>query len=88
MDDVAELHLPVHERIKRIIARLPVLTKKDVPLDDSCPICLNPFDAILEGKVHDEGAFAGEAPEAADSELGGITKLEGCGHFFCRADLI
>ncbi len=79
--EVAELHLSVQERIHLAISRLPVLAKDDIPLDDSCPICINPFEAALEGKAH-EGL--GEAPSESD-ELAGVTKLVGCGHIFCRA---
>ncbi|TFK83889.1 hypothetical protein K466DRAFT_602477 [Polyporus arcularius HHB13444] len=82
--EVAELHLSVQERIHLAISRLPVLAKDDIPLDDSCPICINPFEAALEGKAH-EGL--GEAPSESD-ELAGVTKLVGCGHIFCRACLV
>ena len=79
--EVAELHLSVQERIQLAISRLPVLAKEEIPLDDSCPICINSFEAVLEGKVH-EGL--GEALLELD-ELAGVTKLVGCGHIFCRA---
>ncbi|CDO71385.1 hypothetical protein BN946_scf184908.g143 [Trametes cinnabarina] len=80
-DELSDLHLSVQERIELAISRLPVLTKADIPIEDSCPICLNPFDAILEPKAAD-GAV--ESPPEAD-ELAGVTKLVACGHIFCRA---
>ncbi|KAI0751562.1 hypothetical protein C8Q80DRAFT_1157952 [Daedaleopsis nitida] len=82
--EVAELHLSVQERIQLAIDRLPALTKDDIPLDDSCPICINPFDAILDGKARE--GLGEEAPQ--DDELAGVTKLVGCGHVFCKACLV
>ncbi|KAL7282266.1 hypothetical protein ACG7TL_003735 [Trametes sanguinea] len=81
---VADLHLSMEERIQLAISRLPRLTKDAVPIDDSCPICLNPFDAILQPKA--EEATAEEPPEM--DELAGVTKLVDCGHIFCRACLV
>ncbi|PIL36958.1 hypothetical protein GSI_00650 [Ganoderma sinense ZZ0214-1] len=79
--EIAELHLTVQERIQLAISRLPALTKADIPVEDSCPICLNPFDAILDGKTREELGEGG--PESA-----GVTKLVGCGHVFCKACLV
>ena len=78
-DFVAELHLSMQERIRLAISRLPILTKAEIPPEDSCPICLNPFDAILEGNDQAEASGAPESDETA-----GVTKLVGCGHVFCR----
>ncbi|KAI9001385.1 hypothetical protein BD414DRAFT_533131 [Trametes punicea] len=81
-----DLPLPVQERIQLAISQLPLLAKEDIPLQDSCPICLNSFDAIVEGKsTTDE--VGREPPESAD-ELAGVTKLVACGHVFCRACLV
>ncbi|KAL1937733.1 hypothetical protein VTO73DRAFT_12886 [Trametes versicolor] len=83
-DDISDLHLSIQERIQLAISRLPTLTHVDIPLNDSCPICLSAFDAILEGKAV-EGA-RGETPDS--DELAGVTKLVACGHIFCRACLV
>ncbi|KAI9069244.1 hypothetical protein FKP32DRAFT_1587046 [Trametes sanguinea] len=82
----SDLHLPVEERIQLAISRLPTLTKDDVPIDDSCPICLNPFDAILQPKAGEATGDSEEPPEL--DELAGVTKLVDCGHVFCRACLV
>ena len=80
-NEVAELHLSVQERIQLAISRLPALSKDEIPLDDSCPICINPFEAILDGKARE--GLGEESPQ--DDELAGVTKLVGCGHIFCKA---
>ncbi|RPD80671.1 hypothetical protein L226DRAFT_116675 [Lentinus tigrinus ALCF2SS1-7] len=85
--DVAELHLSVQERIELAINRLPILVKEEIPLEDSCPICINPFEAVLEGKAH-EGLGEASPGESDVDELAGVTKLVGCGHIFCRACLV
>ena len=79
--EIAELHLTAQERIQLAISRLPALTKADIPAEDSCPICLNPFDAILDGKTREELGEGGADPD----ESIGVTKLVGCGHLFCKA---
>jgi len=60
------------EAVRTFIQDLPVLSKEQVPLEDNCPICLLPFLEILQDK--------------GDDEENGITKIEGCGHFFCRRE--
>ncbi|KAI0368083.1 hypothetical protein BV20DRAFT_485864 [Pilatotrama ljubarskyi] len=83
-DDISELHLTVQERIQLAITKLPTLSNAEIPLQESCPICLNSFDVIVEGKAIDEAGA--EAPEPG--ELAGVTKLVACGHIFCRACLV
>ncbi|KAI0326682.1 hypothetical protein GY45DRAFT_1328644 [Cubamyces sp. BRFM 1775] len=83
--DVSELHLPMQERVQLAISRLPHLSKGEIPLQESCPICLTPFDTILENEA------AGDASEGVPLEQGekaGVTKLVACGHIFCRACLV
>lgn len=65
------------DAVRTFIQDLPVLPKEQVPREDNCPICLLPFIEIL----HDEDG-------KGDDEEGGVTKIEGCGHLFCRRDLI
>ncbi|KAK0206440.1 hypothetical protein DFS33DRAFT_589294 [Desarmillaria ectypa] len=65
-----------HQQVGELIDSLAVLDKHAVPLQDSCPICLIPFtDFFNDGGDH-------LAPDC------GVTKLDGCGHVFCRKDLI
>ncbi|KAG7449315.1 uncharacterized protein BT62DRAFT_992354 [Guyanagaster necrorhizus] len=62
------------QRVGQLIQSLVVLEKHTVPLQDSCPICLIPFSDFF-----DDGDNL--APDC------GVTKLDGCGHIFCRKDL-
>jgi len=58
------------------ISQLPKLSKKDINTD-ACPICLLPWDGIEQDVIDVD----------CELDLGGITKLVGCGHTFCRRDL-
>lgn len=82
--DHADLFLTAQERMTVAISELPTLKKDEIPLDDSCPICLNSFESIYEGRTHNEGDLIGLTVEPL--ELRGVTKLEGCGHIFCRLE--
>ena len=63
------------DRIEAFLQSLPVLDKdSDLVLEDSCPICLMPFNSI----------FAEDC--SAEPEIAGVTKLTGCGHVFCRRE--
>lgn len=84
LDDDSLIPLTTEERISRAIAKLPVLSAKDVPLEDSCPICLMQFSAILDGLAQNEGSLVGVTPNPV--KLCGVTKLDGCGHIFCRVE--
>ncbi|KAF7352832.1 RING-type domain-containing protein [Mycena venus] len=67
--------LAVEDRISAFINNsLSVLTKDDVDIDDSCPICLVSFESLL-------------AESEPNSEECGVTKLN-CSHIFCRKDLL
>lgn len=76
--------LSVEDRIALMVHKLPTLDKAQVPHEDSCPICLVSFNTILEGTSHDteEVVSIGER----EVKLKGVTKLEGCGHLFCRLE--
>jgi len=71
----SERQLALFRRVKDALDDLPVLNASSIPKDESCAICLTPFDAIL----------AGEVPQEGDSEEG-VTKVVGCGHLFCRKE--
>ncbi|KAI0701168.1 hypothetical protein BC835DRAFT_266150 [Cytidiella melzeri] len=88
MDNTLASGLTGEESVARTIEQLPKLAAKDVPLDDSCPICLNPFSAILDGSVQNEGSAQALNVSPKLGELSGVTKLEGCGHVFCKVDLV
>ncbi|KAJ6614289.1 hypothetical protein B0H10DRAFT_164164 [Mycena sp. CBHHK59/15] len=65
--------LTAEDRIARLVDSLPVLSKDTgLDLDDSCPICLTSFDALLAEEHNNDR---------------GVTKLS-CGHIFCRKDLL
>ncbi|PCH41495.1 hypothetical protein WOLCODRAFT_137425 [Wolfiporia cocos MD-104 SS10] len=83
---IEEIFLSTHERMALAISELPTLAKESIPLGDSCPICLNTFESIYEGHVQNEGLSAEIAAEPV--ALMGVTKLEGCGHIFCRVDMV
>lgn len=85
--------LSPHDRIKILLASLPVLGKDAVDLDEPCPICLMPFSSVLADEA-DAGLSSVESNKEAvekekykEEDLGGVTKLVGCGHIFCRRDL-
>ncbi|KAJ7276349.1 hypothetical protein B0H12DRAFT_1214930 [Mycena haematopus] len=64
-----------HSLVAAFIDSLPILTKDDVDVSDSCPICLVSFESLLADSEPKEGL--------------GVTKLS-CGpisHIFCRKDL-
>ncbi|EGN93080.1 hypothetical protein SERLA73DRAFT_79122 [Serpula lacrymans var. lacrymans S7.3] len=71
-----------------LIKGLPQLTEEDLlkagHQESLCPICFNPFLAII---AEEEMALAMDSP-AHPPELLGVTKLsESCGHIFCRREL-
>ncbi|PFH46168.1 hypothetical protein AMATHDRAFT_156087 [Amanita thiersii Skay4041] len=71
MDDL----LSLQDRIQHALDALPLLSSDEITSlsDDSCPICLMPFAAIIS--------------ETRSVPEHGVTKLIGCGHVFCRKDL-
>lgn len=82
------VYLSLSQRVEHAIAALPTLRKEEIPLDDTCPICLQSFEAIHEGRAHEDGlAWSNALPNGADPvELRGVTMLSGCGHVFCRLE--
>ncbi|KZT13066.1 uncharacterized protein LAESUDRAFT_754084 [Laetiporus sulphureus 93-53] len=79
----------VHGRALAAILQLPVLNRDEIPIEDSCPICLNSLGDICSGSIQNEGTYQEYHAEAAQEiPLSGVTKLVGCGHMFCRVDLI
>lgn len=84
MSDVVYVPLSVQARIRETIQDLPSLTLADIPLDDSCPICLNTFSSILEAQENEDMDAPPSALAPKQSEMAGVTKLDGCGHIFCR----
>lgn len=80
--------------IKNLLASLPVLGKDAVDLEEQCPICLMPFSTVLADEA-DAGLNSAESNKDADEKekdreeaLGGVTKLVGCGHIFCRREWV
>ncbi|KAH7916078.1 hypothetical protein BJ138DRAFT_1140143 [Hygrophoropsis aurantiaca] len=73
----SERRLALFRRIQEALDDLPVLDAETIPKDESCAICLTPFSAVLEECL----------PSQLDDVEGGVTKVSGCGHMFCRKDL-
>ncbi|KAH9948349.1 hypothetical protein B0H21DRAFT_733867 [Amylocystis lapponica] len=76
-----EVTYPVQLQLSSAIAALPKLTRDQVPLEEACPICLVPFAEILQA-VDDA---------AAPSQFlipNCVTRLDRCGHMFCRDDMV
>ena len=73
------------DRIRHTIDQLPILTVKDVQLDDSCAICFTGFASILSDAADVQPSI--DFNVDGEVELG-ITKLVGCGHLFCRKESV
>jgi len=69
--------IPTQERIKQMLASLPVLRKEELDLEESCPICLVPFGVVFEEE---------ELEQNEEGQTGGVTKLVECRHIFCRKE--
>ncbi|THH31323.1 hypothetical protein EUX98_g2894 [Antrodiella citrinella] len=87
-DSVNQHTADVQRLIDQTILNLPTLRKNQVPVDDSCGICLQPFDAIVNGDRQETGEGTMTLGSGEEIRLDGITRLEECGHMFCRTDLI
>ena len=85
-EDETLVPLTAEQRITRAIVKLPTLTAEQITQDDCCPICLIPFSAILNHTAPSAGVLQHlpVAPDAVD--LSGVTRLDGCGHTFCRLE--
>lgn len=59
----------------------PILTTSS---DATCPVCITPLLAIV---AEEEMALAMDSPAHAPPEELGVTRLDGCGHIFCRKEL-
>lgn len=86
---VQDALLSPQHRIKAMIASLPTLEKDSdgLDLEEPCPICLMSFSAVFE--EHEKESAKGSVGQDKDEEgleVGGVTKLEGCGHIFCRRE--
>jgi len=63
--------------VANALASLDLLHPEDIPnLDDSCPICLMTFRAILEQRQDDPYAIT----------VAGVARVGGCGHIFCAEE--
>ncbi|KIJ20189.1 hypothetical protein PAXINDRAFT_7444 [Paxillus involutus ATCC 200175] len=77
----SERRLALLRRAEDAVDNLPVLEENIVPKDECCAICLMPFTSILAGDYSHEH-------DNVDDVEGGVTKVDGCGHIFCRKDLV
>jgi len=75
-------------KLMELLEDLPFLKEEDLQSigkhDDSCPICLTPFLAIL---ATEEIATAMDSPAIALQDLGVTQLTQSCGHVFCRKDI-
>jgi hypothetical protein len=63
--------------VANALANLELLTPEVIPnLDDSCPICLLTFRAVLDSR---EANIPGKADV-------GVARVGGCGHLFCAEE--
>lgn len=74
--------LTTQELIRRAISDLPILSATDIPLDDSCAICLTGFDTVLS----EEAEMNASTQREEEMIHYGVTKLVDCGHMFCRKE--
>ncbi|KAF8842287.1 hypothetical protein BDN67DRAFT_899608 [Paxillus ammoniavirescens] len=77
----SERRLALLRRAEDAVDNLPILEENIVPKDECCAICLMPFTSILSGEYSHEH-------DNVDDVEGGVTKVDGCGHIFCRKDLV
>jgi hypothetical protein len=84
--------LAPHDRIKILLASLPILGNDAVDLEEPCPICLMPFSSVFadeaEAKLKstESNVEVNEKEQGNQEALGGVTKLVACGHIFCRRE--
>ena len=63
--------------VANALANLEFLTPEVIPnLDDSCPICLLTFRAVIDSREDN-------IPGKADA---GVARVGGCGHLFCAEE--
>lgn len=79
-DLIQDALVPTQERIKQLLASLPVLRKEDLDLEESCPICLVPFGTVFEEEEQERER------QGAETLAGGVTRLVDCRHVFCRKE--
>ncbi|KAJ3546169.1 hypothetical protein NMY22_g2167 [Coprinellus aureogranulatus] len=83
----------VQQLIVNAVRNLPVLRKADVDPDEMCAICLNSFETVFQEEAdyvrdHKRSLGLKETSSAGEEDLLlGLTKVEHCGHTFCRRDL-
>ena len=82
----------IQQAIINAVNGLPVLRKSDVDPEEMCAICLNSFEAVFQEEVdyvkeHKKRLGLKESStEGEDDLLLGLTKVEHCGHTFCRRE--
>jgi hypothetical protein len=77
-----DIPLSLAEQLKDAVDNLPHLDPSEISLDESCPICLLTFKSIV-GDPEERLLLNHKSSELVVS---GITKIEGCGHIFCRQE--
>ncbi|TFK28784.1 hypothetical protein FA15DRAFT_691563 [Coprinopsis marcescibilis] len=83
----------VQEQIRQAIRDLPVLAKGGFDEHEMCAICLMPFSSIpSEGNqtgdnLNQQNEAQSIPQEQLEDTVYGVTKLDYCGHTFCKRDL-
>ncbi|KAF5331676.1 hypothetical protein D9611_007717 [Ephemerocybe angulata] len=83
----------LHRLLVKTVADLPVLQKTDVDLSDACPVCTTSFGELFDEEAEylkkvEAGGLQPEGKGKKEAEAYfGVTKVEYCGHTFCRSDI-
>ncbi|KAH6914951.1 hypothetical protein BKA70DRAFT_1257534 [Coprinopsis sp. MPI-PUGE-AT-0042] len=88
-----QVPIEVQNQIRNAIRDLPVVGKAEVDVEEMCPICLTPFSSLFAEAIEESGCMNDlTSPPGGYSEeeslVFGLTRIEVCGHIFCRRDLV
>lgn len=78
----------VQELIEDAIGRLETLAEPQIPLEDSCPICLNSFMSIVKDTTSGDSKADPIGLAETSSPSLGVTRLQPCGHVFCKLEYV
>lgn len=84
----------IQQLISSAVKNLPVLREADVDPEEMCAICLNTFKAVFleeEEYVRKHKRSLGlkeTSKEGEEDLLLGLTKVDYCGHTFCRRECV
>jgi hypothetical protein len=81
---VVTLYIGAVYSIRRTFNLLLMPRRDARPSDERCSICYTPFGALL---AEEEMMLAMDTPGASERALG-VTRLQRCGHYFCRKEYV